>query len=68
MQDLKPCWEMMECKVKEECPAYPRNGSVCFMVEGTLCRGEKQGSYVDKIKQCRKLCKHYTYITEHHCV
>ncbi len=47
------CWEHMNCKVYEGCPAYPMNGRSCFSRTGTLCRGETQGTYMDKKEQCR---------------
>lgn len=55
------CWEFMGCKVYEDCPAYPKWGKLCFSTEGTLCRGEVQGKYVEKIAECRK-CDFYQKI------
>jgi hypothetical protein len=53
------CWEFKECAVKEQCPAYPDKGFACWTVEGTLCRGEKQGGYSEKVGACRTLCQYY---------
>ena len=55
------CWEFKKCIVKEDCPAYPNFGKVCFSVEGTLCGGEKQGKYAAKIQRCRQ-CTFYDKI------
>lgn len=57
----KNCWEVKGCKVKEDCPAYPSFGKICFSVEGTLCGGEVQGKYAKKIERCRK-CDFYDII------
>jgi hypothetical protein len=53
------CWDAAECAVREQCPAYPNRGHVCFAVEGTLCKGEAQGAYGDKIRSCRTECEYY---------
>lgn len=57
------CWEFYKCEAKEKCPAYPKFGLVCFSIEGTLCRGEVQGEYVEKINECRA-CDFYKNIKE----
>ena len=53
------CWEFIKCGLEKECPAYPNNGRVCFSTTGTLCRGEIQGEYMDKIERCRAECEFY---------
>ncbi len=53
------CWEYQKCSVKDECPAYPSKGCQCWNVEGTLCRGERQGSYAQKVGACRVTCNYY---------
>lgn len=53
------CWEALNCDKKEQCPAYPNFGKTCFSVEGTLCRGTKQGKYLDKVNECREKCPFY---------
>lgn len=55
---MRVCWEVMGCKVREGCPAYPEFGRACFAVPGTLCRGQKQGDFESKIERCRK-CPFY---------
>ena len=53
------CWEYGKgCTVKDDCPAYPNNGRICFSVSGTMCHGEKQGGYDEKKAGCRK-CDFY---------
>jgi methyl-accepting chemotaxis protein len=56
------CWEILKCGKTDECPAYPNRGRDCFNVSGTVCWGEKQGSYHDKIAECKQSCKYYETI------
>jgi hypothetical protein len=53
------CWEHRKCGREANCPAYPDHGRACFVVTGTWCRGEKQGSYEAKIEKCRVTCDFY---------
>ncbi len=55
------CWEFKKCGKEEECPAHPYQGTVCYTAKATVCRGEIQGSYEDKIKACRT-CDYYKYL------
>ncbi len=61
---LKNCWEVVQCGREENCPAYPAHGKTCFVVTNTLCRGEEQGSYEDKIEKCRMVCSYYHEIID----
>ena len=36
-----------------KCPAYPHFGQVCWAVAGTLCAGKIQGTFAQKINDCR---------------
>ncbi len=54
-----PCWEHMRCGKHEDCPAHPSNGFDCWTIEGTWCRGERQGSYDQKVDACRARCDYY---------
>jgi hypothetical protein len=53
------CWDIMKCGKERDCPAYPSMGFSCWSVEGTLCRGTRQGGYSDKIGDCRSSCQYY---------
>jgi hypothetical protein len=53
------CWEYKKCRKEKECPAYPNHGRICFSVTGTVCLGEVQGTYQEKIKMCRERCTFY---------
>ncbi|MHB8880661.1 MAG: ATP-binding protein [Thermodesulfovibrionales bacterium] len=48
---LVKCWERLDC-VKKDCPSY--GGVRCWAVAGTFCHGEVQGSFAQKIGDCRK--------------
>jgi methyl-accepting chemotaxis protein len=58
------CWDATHCGKRDSCPAYPNNGRTCYAVTGTLCRGEKQGSYTEKIASCRETCPFYAELME----
>lgn len=53
------CWEYLGCGKEKNCPAYPNHGRACFAVTEISCRGEKQGSYEEKIAKCREFCDFY---------
>ena len=61
------CWEFKKCgreaggaRAKElgVCPAYPDHGQHCARVAGTLCGGEVQGSFAQKLTNCMS-CEFY---------
>jgi chemotaxis signal transduction protein len=54
---MEKCWEVKGCQ-KNECPAYESNDLRCWMISGTFCRDEIQGSFHEKIEACRK-CNFY---------
>ena len=56
------CWEHRKCGKEKECPAYPNRGWECWNVEATLCRGDVQGTYDQKIGSCRTLCPYYNAV------
>jgi methyl-accepting chemotaxis protein len=55
----KSCWEKLNCGREQACPAYPDHGRNCFAVTSTMCRGERQGTYEEKISACRDSCAFY---------
>ncbi len=59
------CWEVKNCpeERRDVCPAFPSQGSQCWMVTGTRCGGREQGSYHEKIANCRK-CDLYQMVHE----
>jgi len=53
------CWEYRKCGKEKEFPAHPNHGFNCWNLTGTVCRGEIQGTYDEKIGKCRALCPYY---------
>ena len=52
----QPCWEKNDCPqgCQAECPAYEfKSGDLCWFVNGTICRGQVQKSWQEKMKICR---------------
>ena len=45
------CWDLFKCNEKE-CPVYISKESMCWLVEGTHCRDEIQGQFLEKIEMC----------------
>jgi signal transduction histidine kinase/DNA-binding response OmpR family regulator/HAMP domain-containing protein len=55
---LVHCWEVKGCG-KEDCPSYGKSDNLrCWEVAGTFCRGEVQGTFAQKLGDCRK-CEVY---------
>lgn len=52
----RPCWDIRDCppQNRETCPAWEFNlGELCWFINGTICRGKTQGSWIKKMKVCR---------------
>ena len=52
----KSCWTVKNCapKQREKCPAWEfQSGKMCWFVSGTICCGEAQQSWEEKMKRCR---------------
>ena len=60
------CWIAKECG-KNECPAYGNPDHRCWMISGTFCRDEIQGSFHEKTEACRK-CNFYQAMQEQKAV
>lgn len=58
---LCTCWEQLGCD-KEDCPAYGQEHARCWLIAGTFCRGQVQGQFARKLKDCR-LCEVYQKAT-----
>jgi len=64
---LPNCWEITECGREKGgknegilgvCPAYPDHGHSCWIVAGTFCKGEIQGTFAQKERLC-VICEVY---------
>ena len=54
---ISPCWEIRGCprKIRETCPAWEfESGHICWFINGTICQGEPQGSWSQKMVLCRR--------------
>jgi len=47
----KACWDLHKCGEKE-CPAYTSKELRCWLVSGTHCRNEIQGTFLEKMEAC----------------
>lgn len=55
----KTCWATLKCpvEIRKNCPAWEfKMGHLCWFINGTICHGEVQESWQEKMKKCRK-CK-----------
>ncbi|MDP2279047.1 MAG: hypothetical protein Q8K51_12565 [Nitrospirota bacterium] len=60
MEKKVNCWEFKKCgrDKTNDCLAYPKGGRICYLVAGTMCGGKVQGTYAQKIGNCRE-CDFY---------
>ncbi len=58
---LATCWRELDCS-KKDCPVYGREHARCWLIAGTFCRGQVQGKFARKLKDCR-LCQIYQQAT-----
>ena len=53
----RPCWLVKKCSMetRKACPAWEFNaGHLCWCINGTICQGSPQRSWVKKMQMCRK--------------
>jgi DNA-binding transcriptional regulator YiaG len=58
---VTPCSVVRRCteETRQQCPAWEfQAGELCWFINGTICRGEAQQSWQEKMKVCRR-CKVY---------
>jgi len=56
-EDSRPCWDIRNCpmETRQLCPAWEFNaGHFCWFINGTICRGESQDTWSEKMKICRR--------------
>ena len=61
-KDSQPYWMIRHCslQIRQACPAWEFNaGLFCWFINGTLCQGRAQDSWIKKMKICRK-CEIFT--------
>ena len=55
----KPCWVVRKCpkENRSRCPTWEfRASHLCWFINGTICHGEVQKDWKNKLKLCRR-CK-----------
>ena len=53
-ENTSPCWEIKQCEMKEQCPAWEfHSGHLCWFISGTLCGCTKGCSLEEKTVRCR---------------
>lgn len=53
----RSCWSIRKCPLdnRRNCPAWEfQIGHLCWFINGTICRGEVQESWRQKMKMCRQ--------------
>jgi hypothetical protein len=53
----KCCWEIRNCpmEARKECPAWEfKFGHFCWYINGTICHGDPQPNWQEKMKICRQ--------------
>ncbi len=54
---VRPCWVIKGCaeKTRQNCPAWEfQAGHLCWFINGTICRGEVQANWDEKMTICRQ--------------
>ncbi len=52
-----PCWVIQNCPdaLRQECPAWELQiGHLCWFINGTICHGQAQANWPEKMKICRR--------------
>ena len=53
----KACWQVRKCTgaMRQNCPAFQyAEGKLCWLANGTMCRGRDAGSWPRKMAECRR--------------
>ena len=61
----KSCWVIKKCPLerKKQCPAWEfQAGKLCWFINGTICEGEPQMDWSEKMKICRS-CEVFSQFT-----
>lgn len=60
----KPCWVIKKCSPdqKKQCPAWEfKAGDLCWFINGTVCEGNVQSDWKEKMKICRS-CEVFSHL------
>lgn len=64
---VKPCWVVKKCPLdrRKKCPAWEfQAGKICWFINGTICEGEVQKDWSEKMKICRT-CEVFAFLLPH---
>jgi len=53
---MKSCWVIKKCPAEQKtnCPAWEfQAGTLCWFINGTVCEGQVQKDWKEKMKRCR---------------
>lgn len=53
----KACWTIKKCppSLRQRCPAWEfQTGDLCWFINGTICRGQVQRTWPEKMALCRR--------------
>lgn len=56
-KEHRNCWIIKKCPPdrKKKCPAWElQAGKLCWFINGTICEGEVQKNWAEKMKICRR--------------
>ena len=57
LQKARPCWLIKKCprETRQSCPAWEfKAGQICWLINGTICKGKLQKSWHQKMEMCKK--------------
>lgn len=54
-ENFQRCWRVKDCN-EVNCPGYQSSEEKCWMIPGTICKGEVQGTAAEKRATCQE-CK-----------
>jgi DNA-binding XRE family transcriptional regulator len=57
LQKARPCWSLKNCpkETRRNCPAWEfKAGQMCWLINGTICKGKLQKSWPRKMEMCKK--------------
>ena len=51
MSDKIKCKDLLKCR-EVDCPAYDSESYCCWLMDGTRCHDEEQGTFLSKVELC----------------
>lgn len=64
---IRDCWTIKHCpaSMKRKCPAWEfRSGKWCWFITGTICGGEVQARWSEKIRMCRGCDVFFSHLSD----